>query len=57
MEIGRYPYRFYGRVVGTNSILCTGCGKWSHRRCSGLRNVNLAGNRREEKTVEVGGRW
>ena len=25
--------------VGANSILCTGCGKWVHRRCSGVKGA------------------
>ena len=31
-----------GRGVGANSVLCRTCGKWCHRRCSGLRSLNAA---------------
>ena len=27
-------------AVGTNSILCSECNKWCHKRCSGLKNLN-----------------
>ena len=27
----------YGKGVGRNSILCTQCGKWIHKRCSGVK--------------------
>ena len=26
-----------GRGVGNNSIQCTGCKKWVHRKCSGIK--------------------
>ena len=68
-EEGRYPCGCCGKNVGVNSILCTECGKWCHKRCSGLRNVNAAGEnykcprcvrgnreqRQEEQTMEVDG--
>ena len=37
MRSGRYPCGVCGRGVGSNSILCTSCLCWCHRRCSGLR--------------------
>ena len=66
-EEGRYPCGVCGRNVRENSVLCTECRKWCHKRCSGLRNVNQAGEnykcptcRREdrgpvEERVEVEG--
>lgn len=36
---GRYPCGVCGRGVGVNSVLCTGCDRWCHGRCSGLRNL------------------
>ena len=39
---GEYPCGVCGRGVGNNSVLCTECGKWVHKRCSGLQSVNLA---------------
>ena len=39
---GEYPCGVCGRGVGVNSILCTECRKWIHKRCSGLRSVNRA---------------
>jgi len=26
-----------GRGVGSNSIRCTGCRKWVHKKCSGIK--------------------
>ena len=31
-----------GRGVGANSVLCTACGKWCHKRCSGLGRLSAA---------------
>ena len=39
---GRYPCGVCGRGVGQNSILCTACQLWCHKRCSGL--ARLGGN-------------
>ena len=39
---GEYPCGVCGRGVGANSVLCTECGKWVHKRCSGLQSVTLA---------------
>ena len=39
---GRYPCAVCGKGVGLNSILCTVCGYWCHKRCSGLRSINNA---------------
>ena len=39
---GQYPCGVCAQGVRANSILCTECGKWVHRRCSGLRNVTHA---------------
>ena len=36
MRVGRYPCGVCGRGVGANSVLCTACWKWCHKRCSGL---------------------
>ena len=33
---GQYPCAVCNRGVGANSILCVGCNKWCHKRCSGL---------------------
>ena len=30
------------RGVGANSVLCTACGKWCHKRCSGLGRLSAA---------------
>ena len=32
-----YPCGVCGKGVATNSILCTSCLKWVHRRCSGIK--------------------
>ena len=39
IQSGRWPCGSCGRGVGANSILCQECGKWCHKRCSGLRRV------------------
>ena len=33
---GQYPCAVCNRGVGVNSILCTSCNKWCHKRCTGL---------------------
>jgi len=33
----RLPYGVCGRDVGNNSIQCTNCQKWVHRKCSGIK--------------------
>lgn len=35
-ESGEWPCGVCGKGVAANSILCTGCDKWVHRRCSGI---------------------
>ena len=35
-ETGRYPCGVCSSGTGCNSILCTQCNKWVHKRCSGL---------------------
>jgi len=32
----RWPCGVCGRGVGNNSIQCTSCKKWVHRKCSGI---------------------
>ena len=54
-ETGRYPCSCCGKGVGANSVLCTGCGKWCHWRCSGLGNVNQAGENYKCPVCERGG--
>ena len=44
MERGRYPCSCCGKGVGGSSVRCVACKKWCHRRCSGLRNVQGAGD-------------
>ena len=31
--MAEWPCGVYGKGVGRNSILCTQCGKWIHKRC------------------------
>jgi len=33
----RWPCGVCGRGVGNNSIQCTNCKKWVHRKCSGIK--------------------
>ena len=35
-QSGKFPCRVCHRGVGANSIQCTACTKWVHRRCSGI---------------------
>jgi len=34
----RWPCGVCGRDVGNNSIQCTSCQKWVHRKCSGIKS-------------------
>ena len=42
VQLGRYPCGVCGRGVGVNSILCTQCDRWCHKRCSGLRSLSTS---------------
>jgi len=33
----RWPCDVSGRGIGNNSIQCTRCQKWVHRKCSGIK--------------------
>jgi len=33
----RWPCGVCGRGIGNNSIQCTSCQKWLHRKCSGIK--------------------
>ena len=33
----RWPCGVCGRGVGSNSIQCTSCQKWEHKKCSGIK--------------------
>ena len=39
VQSGRYPCGVCGGGVRDNSILCTLCDKWCHKRCSGLASL------------------
>ena len=34
---GKYPYGVCKKGVGRNSILCSKCKKWIHRKCSNIK--------------------
>jgi len=36
-QAARWPCGVCGRGVGSNSIQCTSCHKWVHKRCSGIK--------------------
>ena len=36
---GQYPCAVCNRGVGVNSIFCTSCSKWYHKRCTGLNSL------------------
>ena len=33
----RWPCGVFGRGIGNNSVQCTGCQKWVHRKCNGMK--------------------
>ena len=33
----RWPCGVCGRGVGSNSVQCTSCRKWVHKKCSGIK--------------------
>jgi len=35
----RWPCSVCGRGIGNNSIECTSCQKWLHRKCSGIEGI------------------
>ena len=37
VNYGKWPYGVYGKGVQANSVQCTVCKKWIHKRCSGVR--------------------
>jgi len=39
IKTGKYSCGCCGKGVGWNSILCTKCNNWCHKRCSGLKRV------------------
>ena len=39
IKSGKYPRGCCGKGVGWNSILCTECKNWCHKRCSGQKKV------------------
>ena len=41
-DSGRYPCSVCREGVGANSIYCTGCARWVHKRCSGIRGRLIA---------------
>jgi len=36
-KAARWPCGLCGRGVGSNSIQCTSCHKWVHKKCSGIK--------------------
>jgi len=36
-KAARWPCGVCGRCVGSNSIQCTSCQKWIHKKCSGIK--------------------
>lgn len=36
-QSGKFPCGICKKGVGANSILCNGCGKWIHKKCSKVR--------------------
>ena len=42
IRVGNYPCGVCGRGVMANSILCVGCNRWVHQRCSGIQRGRLS---------------
>uniref|UniRef100_A0A0L8GYH8 Reverse transcriptase domain-containing protein n=1 Tax=Octopus bimaculoides TaxID=37653 RepID=A0A0L8GYH8_OCTBM len=38
---GRWPERICRKGVGRNSVRCTLCKLWTHKRCSNIRETNF----------------
>ena len=38
-DSGKYPCAVCRKGVGCNSIYCTGCAHWVHKRCSGIKGT------------------
>jgi len=36
-KAARWPCGVSGRGVGSNSVQCTSCHKWVHKKCSGIK--------------------
>ena len=36
-KAARWPCGVCGRGVGSNSVQCTSCQKWVHKKCSGIK--------------------
>ena len=36
-KVVRWPCGVCGRGVGIDSIRCTSCQKWAHKKCSGIK--------------------
>src|SRR2546426_514956 len=41
---GKYPCRICTQGVGRNSIECSGCKKWIHKKCSGIEGALKKGS-------------
>src|SRR5207245_8866518 len=41
---GKYPCGICKRAVMSNSIECTGCKKWIHKKCSGIKGALKEGS-------------
>jgi hypothetical protein len=41
MEIGKFSCVVCGRGIGSNSILCGKCNKWTHKCCSRIKGSQL----------------
>ena len=37
MQMRKYPCSVRGKGVGRNSVQCTKCQQWVHKRCSGVQ--------------------
>ena len=36
-QLGKLPCTVCGKGTGGNSIRCTGCSEWVHKKCSGVK--------------------
>ena len=51
-KLGKYPCGVCSKGVGSNSIQCTSCKAWVHKKCSGIRGkLNLVSDFRCRKCI------
>ena len=66
VKSGKYPCGVCGKGVGANSIQCTSCKAWIHKRCSGIKGINTlckvqvgsgSGRATSDAAANIAGKW